>query len=1663
MYNFKKCTRRLTSFLLVAFLIAESFSIPAFAASFPNLPENAENTTSVNLEEESTFVLANSDIQLSDDYIPESEYVSEIEASKWEPTNTSDELPEEFVAKSTVGDPMVYLTQKWLNQEYGDVPGFGSVPENGRTGWDTIYGLTRALQHELGIKQLANNFGPSTQKLYSKAPLHRQDGVKDRKFAILQGALWCKGYSPGYYLHENADGSVAFDEVFNADVERAVIELKKDAGMINPDGVVTVNVMKALMSMDAFKLLTSYGGDSKVRAMQQKLNRKYEAYTGLTPCDGVYGRNTNKAIVLALQAEEGLPTNVANGNFGNTTKRCCPQIPYVKNSNAAKSYSNRYYSASQISAMTELVQFALYVNGYGDGVTDGVFDADTKQAIRAFQQKYAIPITGIADKTTWLSLFISCGDTSRPAKAADCATQLSAAQAKSLYDNGYRYIGRYLTGRYSGGDKSISRAEAQRIFDAGLNFFPIYQTTARSNSYFTEKQGTIDAKAAIDAAAKLGIPRNTIIYFAVDFDCMDYQITSNIIPYFRAVHETMVGSIYRTGIYGTRNACSRVSKLGYACSSFVGDMSTGFSGNLGYSMPDNWAFDQFKTVTIGNGAGTLEIDKDGFSGRDYGVSKLDAPKDKTERPNITFGNPFGMDLNGPVVDILGHKTPLFKTPFGLDINLKDSIESEYDLKKNTYKVTIGLLESQSDPALKSKNYAEIKEMVQFFGGHTTTATWNKYQKLSSKLKKLPFKLGFSFDGSFAGYMEVDADSGAVREGGLIIIAKSKVSTNLPVYPPLVLKFTISGSLKGTLSFTQVNTNTFTPGGSLKFTVGLKAGLGVDVVIANAFAGGSGNINCSLNGKFTESFDTSFKATLDLNTHVELGVLLWGKSFDWKFAEWDLYPRKSTAQTPLYSISRDDLDFIEPLSPINMYSDNPDAFKANVQTYCFPKIICLGNNKMLMTYIDDIPNRSAENRTTLMYSVYDGTNWSTAAPVLDDGTVDCEPVICPDGNGGAHILWQNAKKIFAPNVTMDEMAANMELYYTHWNGNTFERTVALTNNNNYEMGYKIALSGNDVSVIWQQNSANDPFAVDGVNTIYRKQYKNNAWQNTETIATNLHIITSMDTAYQDGKNVIAFNAKSNTDLATTTDLELYYYNDSLVRLTNDNIPDFSACFIDNELYWISNSAVYTILNGDINSKSVAIENLDPSVSKIKALKNSNGQKSLVWEQADDDTVKLYGSFYNPVTGKFGASSPLSSGDDVIRVWDACMLSDGKVELAYASAQMLNAPASGEKPYGQLDLIQKSADEFFDISMSPIVTYNEETLPGKEITLSADLYNAGSKDVNQFDVSIIAPDGSIVHSDTITKKLLAGESCTLNVPFTLPSTNPKVAYTLKIMPHNGNDIAIENNQTVFTVGYADLAIDKVTESHTAKGRQLDIIIANHGYAPGSGTFKLTENNTPLNSYSIQLNPGETINITYNIDKNRLDSSVSENPILLNMNIESTSDENNYKNNTQEYYVYPDYSVEVTTATGGTVIGTGTYSYNSSATLIATPAPGYIFAGWFENGKLLDGLTSEYTFTVLSNRNIEARFIPNNLKISDIEIFGVLQVGSNITFTAEADGGTQPYQWAFHIYKGEKVCYSENNSSEHFFEWSPTESGNYTVVADLVDKSGFKVSYTKQFVIV
>ena len=505
-------------------------------------------------------------------------------------------------------DVMVLATQQWVNATYMGNPGYYStpIPENGETGWTTIYALTRALQIELGISPTADSFGPTTYAECPTLSIQSNPSLGNNFNSILQGALWCKGYGTG---------ASTITGNFYSGTQGAVMQFQDDAG-VTSDGVVTPMIFKALLNMDAFVLVN--GGDVNIRSMQQRLNSLYNAYTGIMPCDGIYSRETNTALIYAFQAAEGLPTSIANGNFGPTTQADCPTIS----------------SGSSLTNFIYILQYALYVNGYNPNGFDGAFGNGVLTAVEAFQAFAGLGVDGVVGKQTWMSLLVSTGDPTRKGTACDCAAPLTADTAQTLAANGYKYVGRYLTGSAGSGTSAFSKAltqdEVQIIFDASLNLFLIYEDGNPTVNYFTGRQGVQDAQNAVEAAHTLGIPDNAIIYFAVDYDATSDDIPS-ILQYFSAVNGyfTIIAVNYRVGIYGTRNVCTQVRSAGYSQSSFVSDMSTGYSGNLGFSLPTDWAFDQISTVTEGSGSGSIEIDNDIASGRDVGITTV-SPQAGTE-------------------------------------------------------------------------------------------------------------------------------------------------------------------------------------------------------------------------------------------------------------------------------------------------------------------------------------------------------------------------------------------------------------------------------------------------------------------------------------------------------------------------------------------------------------------------------------------------------------------------------------------------------------------------------------------------------------------------------------------------------------------------------------------------------------------------------------------------------------------------------------------------------------------------------------------------------------------------------------------------------------------------------------------------------------------------
>lgn len=273
----------------------------------------------------------------------------------------------------------------------------------------------------------------------------------------------------------------------------------------------------------------------------------------------------------------------------------------------------------------KILKYALKCNDISLSTLDGAFDEETENAIVIFRNFVSLPADGgIADLNVWMSLLKSNGNPSRQASGCDCSTVITHQNVSVLINNGYRYVGRYLTGRYK-----LTQQEIAVLAQNSIRIFPIFQRSGEGISatnvgYFTPSQAIADAREAIQAALKLGFHSGTIIYFAVDYDAYDSHVTNVLLPYFSILSNAfrnMNHAGFRIGIYAPRNVCTRISKAGYAVASFVSDMSSGYSGNLGYPMPNNWTFDQIVTTVITDSTTnvSIEIDKDVVRGVDAGA------------------------------------------------------------------------------------------------------------------------------------------------------------------------------------------------------------------------------------------------------------------------------------------------------------------------------------------------------------------------------------------------------------------------------------------------------------------------------------------------------------------------------------------------------------------------------------------------------------------------------------------------------------------------------------------------------------------------------------------------------------------------------------------------------------------------------------------------------------------------------------------------------------------------------------------------------------------------------------------------------------------------------------------------------------------------------------
>lgn len=115
----------------------------------------------------------------------------------------------------------------------------------------------------------------------------------------------------------------------------------------------------------------------------------------------------------------------------------------------------------------------------------------------------------------------------------------------------------------------------------------------------------------------------------------------------------------------------------------------------------------------------------------------------------------------------------------------------------------------------------------------------------------------------------------------------------------------------------------------------------------------------------------------------------------------------------------------------------------------------------------------------------------------------------------------------------------------------------------------------------------------------------------------------------------------------------------------------------------------------------------------------------------------------------------------------------------------------------------------------------------------------------------------------------------------------------------------------------------------------------------------------------------------------------------------------------------TLETNKANGGTISGAGTFEVGTEVTVVATPASGYSFGGWY-NGANKVSTDASYTFTVDGDITLTANFVTtggsqmhivatsSDSSLGTVSGDGYYDEGSTCTLTATAIGGATFLGW-------------------------------------------------------
>ncbi len=446
-------------------------------------------------------------------------------------------------------------------------------------------------------------------------------------------------------------------------------------------------------------------------------------------------------------------------------------------------------------------------------------------------------------------------------------------------------------------------------------------------------------------------------------------------------------------------------------------------------------------------------------------------------------------------------------------------------------------------------------------------------------------------------------------------------------------------------------------------------------------------------------------------------------------------------------------------------ENPksETLKDNIYPYADIQLVRNGD-ELWMVWTEDNPQRSAINRTQMMYAVYKDGYWSLPQWMGNDDTADFHPVATSTGNG-VLMAWQNIKQeITEESVTesvyQDEsgdtglgaIIKNAEISVTdsvYQVGGSDVQFITLTDDDKFDHSPKLAAEGDNALLVWTK-SEGVGFTLGADMEKYRSpensdrlvfsKWNGSTWSAPMEIANSLPTVMNSSLAMHANEGLLLYTLDMDNDQSTQGDRQLF------ARIYNGNSWGEEVPITGSQVSAANPKAVYTkckwfitwhqdgniMYQEGVEGKATTEDFLQqvPGNYEIAVKEGEKPQIALIYRQMDEDNAQRFSaSFYDIENGIWSNEIELTDEEGYIRSFSPVFTEDGKLNITYTQAEIITEVIDGtENPKisDKVDLNMMTYTPVHDLAFDEeggLELSTEMPLPSTEETITVTLENQG----------------------------------------------------------------------------------------------------------------------------------------------------------------------------------------------------------------------------------------------------------------------------------------------------------------------------------------------------